>query len=193
MHFEQGAKLTDQKLDLYNYLRKRLERKDLFIQPPIEKSITIEVDGETVIGEITKLERYYIEIEIVYPFVNWKDFRRISGPGRGSSENFLKTHREVSERILRKSYKKIRWIDERIDLVAKYHDHMFEELEIISSIQNKHLRKRLERKIFEWFYHKYLFTSCISNMIATISDRPQIDKILEEYKRSKRKIYLIEN
>ena len=190
-YFEQGEPLTDERLDMYLMLKKRIARHDSKYELNEHKTFEIDVDGEKVIGEITVLERFHIEIELLYPYVNWRNQSHISGPGRSTPNHFLKSYKRVSERLLRNSFKKIKMIDEKLADIIKVHDDLQDELKAISCIENDRVKERIIDKLNEWFFHDFIFVSSVTGLIASVSDRPQIEHILKEFKASRKKLYLI--
>lgn len=177
-YFEQGEELSDEKLDYYNLLKKRIlelnpkhnSKRNIILQVPI--------DGTMVI------------VEIFYPFVNWKNYSLISGLSRMTPNHFLKNYKEVSEGLLINSYKKLKEIDERMSNIVKVYDDMSDEVSSISILEDDLVKDRIISKLYDWFYGNYIFNSSVTSMITTISDKPQIEQIIKEYKSTKRKIYL---
>jgi len=149
------------------------------------------INGVEVTGKITQLEKFYLEVEILQPYVNWTSFLAIGGLCRSTPNHFLTEHGDkYAHRILTESYKKIKIIDEKIDRIVEVHDDLIEEASEVSKLTNETVKKRVIEKLNDWFYHDFIFTSCVTGMITTISDRPQIEEIIKTYKKEKRKIYL---
>ena len=62
-YFERGEPLTDENLDMYLLLKKRINDLDARQDPDIFKIVELEVNGSSVLGEIIELHRFYIEVE----------------------------------------------------------------------------------------------------------------------------------
>ena len=155
------------------------------------KLVSISVDDLEVKGKITRHEKYYLEVEILHPYVNWKSYRTISPVIlRGSPNPFLNKWEEMSEEILRESYKKIKMIDEKIDGLTEDYNNLTEEIAELENIQRKEIKERIVKKLNDWFYHDHIFVSSVTGMIATISERPVIEEIIKIFKNDKKKIYL---
>jgi hypothetical protein len=152
--------------------------------------IEITFGNQLVTGRIVKLDKYYIEIEILSPFINWKNFSIISGPAKMSSYNFLVTYEEVSKRLLSNSFRKLKIIDESIDRIVKVYNNMTEELKAVNIVQDEVIRERIIYKLNDWFFHDFLFTSSVTGLIASNSERAKIEEIISTYENEQRKIYL---
>ncbi len=99
------------------------------------KLISINVDGLEVIGKITRHEKYYLEVEILHPYVNWKNYRSISPVILRNSPNpFINSWEEMSEEILLNSYKKLKSIDKNIDSVVKEYENLNEEINAVTTL-----------------------------------------------------------
>ncbi len=155
-----------------------------------KSKLHLTIDGVEVIGKITQLEKFYIEVEILHPYVNWTSFLAIGGLCRSTPNHFLSEHGEkYAHGILTESYKKIKFIDERIDRAVKEYDELIEEINSVSILDND-LKKRIIEKLRDHFFRKQLFVSNVTGLIATYSDEPKIEKIIKSYKNEKKKIYL---
>ena len=153
--------------------------------------LSLTIDGIEVKGKITRHEKYHLEVEILHPYVNWKSYRSISPVIlRGSPNPFLNRWKELSEEILTNSYEKLKMIDERIDNLTIEYNNLTEDIIELENIQKKEIKERIVKKLNDWFYHNHIFVSSVTGMIATISDRPQIEEIIKVYKAEKKKIYL---
>ena len=82
-------------------------------------------------------------------------------------------------------------IDESIDRIINVHDDLLAEINEISIMENEKVKSRITDKLDDWFYKDFLFVSSVTGMITSISDRPQIESIITEYKSTQRKIYMI--
>jgi len=189
--FEQGHEyITDERLDNYNFLKERI--KELYPEYKFGDNhiFSINVDNTQVIGKITKLERFYIEVDILYPYINWKNYRVISGPGRMTPNHFLKIYRERSEQMLLESYNKLKIIDESIDRIIKVYNDITIEIQLVSKLKNDPVKERIVSKLNDWFFHDFIFTSSVTGMIASYSERAMIEEIIKAYIVEKKKIYL---
>jgi hypothetical protein len=154
------------------------------------KLISISVDGLEVIGKITRRENYYLEVEILQPYVNWKNYRSVSPVILRNSPNpFINSWKEMSEEILLNSYKKLKSIDENLDSVVKDYEDLNEEINAVSVLDND-LKKRIIKKLRDQFFRKDLFVSSVTGLIATYHDEAIIEKIINTYRSEKKKIYL---
>ena len=158
-----------------------------------DEHIEIEVDGVLVLGRIKKLTKYYIEIEIVYPFVNWINHSSISGIGRMDPDNFYKRYKEVSKRLLKDSYRKLSIIDSGIDRICNVYEEYQEELDTLNSIENNEIETRIKHKLNSWFYDDFIFFTRATEVVCSIYEREKIRKILQTYRREKLKIYQIKS
>ena len=152
--------------------------------------VTIVVEDEVVIGQITHRENFFIRIQIISPYTGWENGSTINGPGK-SHYSFLTSYGdETVRRLLEESFLKIRCIDEDIDRLVRVYDNMLAEIKLVSSLPKTETRDRVISKIQDWFYDDCLFTSSVTGLIAAYAERPLIDKIITTYKKEKRKIYL---
>lgn len=151
---------------------------------------SIMIDEVEVTGKITQLKNFFIEVEILKPYVNWSSFLAIGGLCRSTPNHFLSEHGEkYAQRILTESYKKIKIIDEKIDSVIKEYDNLIEEIDAVS-VLDKYLEKRIIKKLRDQFFRDALFVSNVTGLIATYHDEPIIEEIIKTYKTEKKKIYL---
>ena len=98
---------------------------------------SIMIDDVEVIGKITQLKNFYIEVEIIQPYVNWSSFLAIGGLCRSTPNHFLSEHGEkYAHQILTESYKKIKFLDENIDRAVKEYNELIEETKAISVLDN---------------------------------------------------------
>ena len=149
------------------------------------------MSGEVlVVGRINILQEYYIEVEILSPYVNWINHSSITGPGKQNPQNFLHKFKEVSESLLKESYEKLRMIDESIDRIVKVYNDLQEELESVSYLQNSWTKERIENKLSDWFFRDFLFTSSVTGKVASFFEEDKIKEIINVYKDEKRKIYI---
>lgn len=155
-----------------------------------DKIIRIKIDGQDVVGEITRLEKYYIEVEILSPYINWKNSSVITGYGKKSPYNFLVRYNEVSERLLANSYKKLKMIDEQLDRIVNVYDSLNAELKAIGTIKNRNVREQIADKLKSWFFSDFIFTPSVTGLIASYNETDKIEEIIKVYKASKQKIYL---
>ena len=162
--------------------------KDFFY----DKHIEIEVDGVVVLGRIRKLTKYYIEVEIVYPFANWTNYLTISGVGRMNPNNFYKRYNKVAELLLKNTYEMIAIIDSCIDRVSNVYGHLQEEIAALSVIENSELKDRMESKLKHWFFHYFLASETNKDIAISIFDEGVISNILETYRNTKQKIYQVD-
>jgi hypothetical protein len=154
------------------------------------KLISISVDGLEVIGKITRRENYYLEVEILQPYVNWKNYRSVSPVILRNSPNpFINSWKEMSEEILLNSYKKLKSIDENLDSIVKDYEDLNEEINAVSVLDND-LKKRIIKKLRDQFFRNDLFVSSVTGLIATYHDEAIIEKIINTYRSEKKKIYL---
>ena len=189
--FRQGQEyITDEQLDNYNMIKERIKELNPEYCIGKDQIFSIDVDGTRVIGKITLLEKFDFEVDILYPYKNWKNPWHISGLGRGTPNHFLKTYKKRSVVELRESYKKLKMIDDNIDQIVKVHDNLNEEIQLVTKLEDSKVKDRVISKLNDWFYNGFIFTSSVTGMIGTISDVPQIEDILKIYKKEKRKIYL---
>ena len=156
-----------------------------------DKHIEIEVDGVVVLGRICKLTKYYIEVEIVYPFANWTNHLTISGAGRMSPNNFYKRYNEVSERLLKNTYEMIAIIDSCIDRASNVYGDLQEEIAALTIIENSELKDRMESKLRHWFFDYFLASETNKDIVISIFDEEIISTILETYRNTKQKIYQV--
>lgn len=71
------------------------------------KMLSLTIDGIEVKRKITRLEQFYIVVEILQPYLNWRNFLAIGGLCRGTPNHFLSEHgKKYAERILTETYKK---------------------------------------------------------------------------------------
>ena len=153
------------------------------------KMLSLTIDGIEVKGKINRLEQFYIEVEILQPYVNWTSFLTIGGLCRRTPNHFLSEHGEkYAQRILTESYKKIKIIDEKIDRIIKEYDDLMEEIEAVLVLEND-LEKRIIKKLRDQFFRNDLFVSSVTGLIATYYDEAIVEKIIRAYKTEKKKIY----
>ena len=153
------------------------------------KLISISVDGLEVIGKITRHEKYYLEVEILHPYVNWKSYRSVSPVILRNSPNpFINSWEEMSEEILLNSYKKLKSIDENIDRIVKKYENLNEEIIAVSVLDND-LKKRIIKKLRDQYFRNDLFVSSVTGLIATYHDEAIVEKIMNTYRTEKKKIY----
>lgn len=151
---------------------------------------SIMIDGIEVTGKITQLDKFYIEVEILQPYVNWSSFLAIGGLCRRTPNHFLSEHGEkYAQRILTESYKKIKFLDENIDRAVKDYDKLIDEIKAASVLDND-LEKRIIKKLRDHFFRNQLFVSSVTGLTATYYDEPKIEEIIKTYKTEKKKIYL---
>ena len=154
------------------------------------KLVSISVDDLEVKGEITRHEKYYLEVQILHPYVNWDSYRAISPVILRNAPNpFINSWEEMSEVILLNTYKKLKIIDDDIDPIVKRYDDLLEEIDTVS-VLDKDMEKRITKKLRDKFFRKDLFTSTITGLIATYHDEPIIEKIINTYKNENKKLYL---
>ena len=157
-----------------------------------DKHVEIEVDGVVVLGRISKLTKYYIEVEIVYPYTNWINYLTISGIGRMSPSNFYKRYNEVAEHLLKKTYELILVIDSCIDRASNVYGDLQEEIAALLVIENSELKDRMESKLKHWFFHYFLASETNKDIAISIFDEGVISNILETYRNTKQKIYQVD-
>ena len=139
-------------------------------------------DGTVVEGEITQLDKHFIEVSITSPFINWKNWLGISGPARANPKNFLFRYKEVSEDLLQKSYKTLKKLDDSIERYGEIFKKHLEEKEALKSIEDIEEREIIERKLEDWFFNDFEYVS--------IPQRERFNYILKEYIDNKSKLYL---
>ena len=155
----------------------------------IDTVFQISIDDQKVVGEIVRLDKYYIEVEILSPFKNWSNHSSITGMGRMSSHNFLVTYKEVSKRLLTESYRKLKIIDESIDRISNVfitHERHINSLKDIGDIE---VRDSIRSKLNDWFFDDFLFTSSVTGLIASVNEEEKIIAIITSYKSTGEKIY----
>jgi hypothetical protein len=164
-----------------------IKNNDFEYDPHIE----IEVDGKMVFGKINKLHKYYIEVEIIFPFANWKNHLSISGIGKMDPNNFYKRYQKVSERLLKQTYKLIDMIDTCIDRYLESYVKMQEEIATLSEFENTDIIERIKNKLNYYFFNN-LLSFHNSDIIITIFDKDVILNVLEVYRKNRIKIYAVE-
>jgi len=139
-------------------------------------------DGVMLEGSISTLERHFIEVSIIHPFVNWKNCLIISGVGKTNPNNFLFRYKEVGEQLLEESYQTLKDLDNSIVRYARIYKDYSQEKQTLYSIQNIEVRDRIERKLENWFFNNFKYIS--------ISQREGLIKIIKEYIDYKVKLYI---
>ncbi|MEH6536660.1 MAG: hypothetical protein V7719_09720 [Psychroserpens sp.] len=155
-------------------------------------------DSVLLKGLILKRERFYIEVQLISPFEAWENYTMISGRCR-MTPNHLLTERgdETIRRLLIESYKKFKILYESFDRISTDYTNYKAELISVNEISDIEIRSNIKKKLEDWFFNA-LFTSSITGVIATNSDRAHIFELLENnvierdlrrYRRTKDPIY----
>ena len=189
--FEQGQEyVTDERLDNYNLIKERIKELDPEYCIGKGQIFSIDVEGTRVVGKITLLEEFHFEVEIMYPYKNWKNQWHISGLSRGNPNHFLKIWKKRSVVQLKESYEKLKMIDERIDRIVNVYNDLNEEKQLVLKLKNSKVKDRIISKLNDWFFHDFLFTSNVTGMVASVSERPVIEEIIIQYRDERVKIYM---
>ena len=155
-----------------------------------DKHIELEIEGELVLGIISELSKFYIKVEIVYPYCNWTNSSTINGKGRMTPQHFLTRYEEVSERLLANMYELIKTLDENIDRYTKAYTYLREELDFLVFIVDHKVRKRIDMKLRDWFISQ--IESNANDLVVSGYDMAIVFEVLEAYREDGRKLYTVD-
>ncbi|MDB9859383.1 hypothetical protein OAC43_01600 [Flavobacteriaceae bacterium] len=143
----------------------------------------IEFIYDTVLlkGLILKRTSFYIEVQLLSPFEAWENYGMISGRCRGTPNHFLTEHGdECITRLLIESYQRFKILHERFDRIIKDYIDYKVELIAVHEISDIKIRSNIKKKLEDWFFDAQ-FSSSVTDVIATYSDRAHIFEILENH------------
>lgn len=141
-----------------------------------------------IVGEVTYLKKTYMEVQFVEPFCNWSCSLYVTGPGTISPERFEQKHKEFAQKLLIESYKKLKWMDDRIGRVCQKYDLYVEELEALRVLDQPGIKGRIEGKLRQAFFD-IAFMPEFTGFQFSAAEKCRILDILEIYKLVKCKIY----
>lgn len=139
-------------------------------------------EGETIRGQIVFLTKFYIEVEITYPYIHYYSYEGMNGMARMTSFHYLVIQEKAASRLLINIYKKLSYLDQFIDPAIKVYTHLNEELKAISVIDKKKIRERIQSKLRDWFFRSYLPG-------ISYPEEDQIERILKAYQKDGTKLY----
>ena len=164
-------------------------KNDIIFEIKIETEKSGKIEEVTVTGKINVLEKYYLEVEIIHPYVNWIDHLSITGIGKLNPNNFLITYPKWSELLLKESYQKLAMIDEDIDRLVRVYDSLMTEIELVNTLPDSEEKEDIIYRLNDWFFRKHIFISSVTGLSASIFEEEKIIEILTVYKHEKRRIY----
>lgn len=144
--------------------------------------IEFEENGVKVIGEITYLSAFHIEVAIISPFQNWKDQSSITGHGRMVPNNFLVRYKSVGQILLSQTYSKLTNIDNNIDRFSRIYLSMLSEVEAVDANILGDIKKRIIYKLERHFFWETLH--------STVHEEDRVRELFDVYLKEGRKIYL---
>lgn len=149
-------------------------------------------NGEVILGEIIYRSRLWLKVRILVPFIFWENSIGIPNQALGTDKHFwtLKGNQLAKKyglELLIASYEKLKIIDENIDELVKRYNQLENE---ISPIKNKYIDGEKNGFItaIESVFYKNLNEEYSLNL--SIYDIKQFKSIIEDYRYTKKKIYL---
>jgi|GEM_PF-4645523 hypothetical protein len=150
--------------------------------------VRITHENVELVGEIINLRERLVMVEILEPFCNYSSFLYLI-PEDPSSKHFFKNYKEYAKEVLIDIYKKLIWLDVRIERISVKYDLHLEEREAVKGVENRVVKERIEGKLRNLFFDEY-FTLNAVGFKFTLGERGRIMAILEIYKLLNFKIYV---
>lgn len=151
-----------------------------------DKFVQITYNDVELEGEILLVREKFVVVEILKPFCNYSSYLYLF-PEDPSSKHFFENHKEYAKELLIVLYKKLTWLDERIERISLKHDLYVEEMKALKVVENLEVKKRIECKLQEAFFN-YIFSPL--DFRFSIQEKSRIMSILEIYKLVNYKIYI---
>ena len=151
-----------------------------------------EVRGEVVKGEIIRRTRLWLTVRILVPFVGWENSIGLPNQALGTTFHFWTIWgdnfaRENGLKLLIESYKKVKIIDENIDIFVEQYDALQKELKAVDKLDESETKEKIKWSLRKGFYDNLHITY---GLRLSIYDKTPFEKIILAYKSDKRKIYL---
>ena len=134
----------------------------------------VATDGVVVKGRITNLQEWFIEVEILEPYVGWTEHLSCNGPGRMNPSNFISRAEDLSVTLLSNLYYKMKNFDESLPFQVERYKLLLEEKEALKYIDDDEIRDSIDSKISDaylplgiTFLDKEKFLKTIEDFIAT--------------------------
>jgi hypothetical protein len=132
------------------------------------RELRIRKDGIEICGFVYSLEKYFMEVEIVDPYCNWKEQIRITGPSVVYRKNFICDYREPGEKLLAGIYHTIKRLDNSLDQYLVLYQRLLKEKAALTCIENEEIRSNISKKLEDWFFQYIGFYQ--KEMITQIFD-----------------------
>jgi len=151
------------------------------------------VNGEVVVGVTILRDKHSLRVRLLMPYCNWVDELYITGMGKMLPRHFLTPYGDADvRRLIIESYRKLKIIDGSIDRICRVYDKLKEELLEKDKLEQNEVTSRIRRKLQDWVFKDFLFTSSVTGSIASYSEEDKIEQIILAYKNEGKKIYLNE-
>jgi len=134
----------------------------------------VATDGVVVKGRIANLQEWFIEVEILEPYVGWTEHLSCNGPGRMNPSNFISRSEDLSVTLLSNLYYKMKNFDESLPFQVERYKLLLEEKEALKYIYDYYIIYSIDSKISDsylplgiTFLDKEKFLKTIEDFIAT--------------------------
>lgn len=141
------------------------------------------VDGNIVVGEITRWEKYVIDVVMVSPYLGWEEHLMITGwLTILHYRDFLTDYGENRARLaLITCYKKAHILYSDLERFTWVYGNLKKELLEVDKIDDVEIRETIKAKLMDWFFNVAVFSSLSTGLYATKNDRMLTFKILDDY------------
>ena len=146
-------------------------------------------EEELITAVLTHAEKYWLSIELLTPFCNYRSSVYICGPAK-CHMNFYGKMLSRAEKLMQVGYDRLSLLDKSIDRISNMYGMLLQEYDALdrSGIDPK-LGKTIKRKLERWFINT-AFSATVTGLSDTIESTPQILEILEVYRLTGIKTYL---
>jgi len=141
------------------------------------------VDENVVVGEITRWEKYVIDVVMVSPYLGWEEHMTITGwLTILHYGDFLTEYGEKRAKLaLITCYKKAKIVYSDLERFTWIYGNLRKELQEVAKIPDPDIRKTIKEKLIDWFFNVAVFSRLSTGLYAGEKDRMLTFKILEDY------------